>query len=80
LILLWLFDNAFINNAYNNMAIPILGFIFLPYTTLGYAWAHTFQGGVDSAGGVLVIVIAVLFDVATYGGSTSGRPRPQQSS
>ncbi|MEE2906332.1 MAG: hypothetical protein VX527_00720 [Planctomycetota bacterium] len=73
LILVWLFDSPFLSNAYSNMALPILGFIFLPFTTLAYAWAHTFAGGADSAAGVIVIVIAVLLDVGTYGGSASSQ-------
>lgn len=79
LILVWLFNSPFLSNAYSNMALPILGFIFLPFTTLAYAWAYTFEGGVDSGAGVIVIVIAVLLDVGTYGGSASRRANPRST-
>ena len=35
LFLVWLFNPAFINAAYPNFLVPLLGFIFLPLTTLG---------------------------------------------
>ena len=73
LLFVWLFDNSFLSNAYSSMAIPFLGFIFLPFTTLAYAWAHTFENGVDSVGGVIVMLIAILLDLGTYGGSASSR-------
>ncbi len=73
LVLVWLFDKPFIDQAYNNMALPILGLIFLPHTTLAYAWAHTFELGPGSGSGILVIAIAVLLDLGAYGGGASSR-------
>ncbi|MCH2132930.1 MAG: hypothetical protein MK116_04175 [Phycisphaerales bacterium] len=79
LFLVWLFDPAFLDAAYQNMAVPILGFIFLPCTTLGYAWTVTFEGGPSSIPGVIVIIIAVLLDLGTYGGGATSRKRPQSA-
>lgn len=78
LILVWLLNPQFLNAAYSTIALPILGFIFLPLTTLAYAWAITFNGGASSTGGVIVIVLAVLMDLGTYGGASSRkRPAPK---
>ena len=71
LVLTWIFNPAFINNAYSTWVIPLLGLIFLPMTTLAYAWAITFDGGAGSIGGVIVIVLAVLYDLGSGGGSAS---------
>ena len=76
LFLVWLFNPDFLDAAYSNAAVPILGFIFLPLTTLAYAWSFTFEGGPSSGAGVFVIVIAVILDLGTYGGASS-RKRPQ---
>jgi hypothetical protein len=79
LFLVWLLDPAFIQSAYSNMFLPILGFIFLPFTTLAYAWAFTFEGGATSGGGIIVIVLAVLLDLGTYGGGARSRSMPATS-
>ena len=73
LVVVWLLDKPFIDQAYSNMAVPVLGLIFLPLTTLAYAWAFTFESGVGSGGGILVIVIAVFLDLGTYGGGATTR-------
>ncbi|MFN4242709.1 MAG: hypothetical protein ACK4PI_05680 [Tepidisphaerales bacterium] len=46
---------------------PLLGFLFMPYTTLGYLIAMIFGGGV-TGGYVVLIVIAVLLDLGTHSG------------
>lgn len=79
LFLVWLFNQSFINDAYPNLAVPILGFIFLPLTTLAYAWTFTFEGGPSSGAGVIVIVIAVLIDIGSWGGGATRRPAPRRS-
>lgn len=76
LVVVWLLDKPFIDQAYSNMALPLLGLIFLPLTTLAYAWAHTFESGPDSGAGILVILIAVLLDLGTYGGGATSRRQP----
>ena len=66
LILFWLFDRPFLENAYSSGFLILLGFIFLPFTTLGYAWARTFPGGAFSTLGVIVLVLALLADLGTF--------------
>ncbi|MDP6601139.1 MAG: hypothetical protein QGH76_02450 [Phycisphaerales bacterium] len=68
LVLTWFLNPAFINNAYGTWILPLLGLIFLPMTTLAYAWAVTFEGGAGSIGGIIIIVLAVLYDLGSGGG------------
>ena len=67
LVLMWLFSTV-LDRAYNhNLVIPLLGFIFLPITTIVYAWLVA--NGLSITGfNVLLIVIAVLLDVGSHSG------------
>jgi hypothetical protein len=67
LLLVWLFS-TYLNNAYSSFIWLILGFIFLPTTTLAYAWAFNTGGGNVSGIGIVVIGLAVLFDLGSIGG------------
>ena len=51
LVLVWMLNPAFINNAYPSIIVPILGLLFLPLTTLAYAFACTLEGGPWNGGG-----------------------------
>ena len=74
LVAVWILNPTFINTAYANILIPILGLIFLPLTTLAYAWAATLNGGPWNGGGVIVILIALLIDLGSWGGGAKGKP------
>jgi hypothetical protein len=73
----WLLDSARWGAVFDNLIVPLLGFVFLPWTTLAYAFfAPTGLGGLAP----IVIVIAVLTDAGTYGGGVFGnRQRDQRS-
>ncbi|MFN0133505.1 MAG: hypothetical protein ACKVW3_13385 [Phycisphaerales bacterium] len=58
---------SYLGRAYDSAIWPILGFFFLPYTTLAYALAKNANGHVDGIYLVLVI-LAVLMDLGVIGG------------
>jgi len=64
----------YIGRAYETWLWPLLGFFFLPLTTLAYAWAINTRGSV-SGGHLVVVVIAVLLDLGLVGGGASSRRR-----
>jgi hypothetical protein len=63
---MWLFSST-LDRAYHGMIIPLLGFIFLPITTIVYAWMVT--SGLPMQGiNLLIVVVAVVLDVGAHGG------------
>jgi hypothetical protein len=68
MVILWIFTD-YLGRAYDGIILPLLGFFFLPTTTLTYAIAENETGGLRGWGLVLVIV-GVLFDLGIWG---SGR-------
>ena len=73
LLLLFLFTN-YLGRAYHGLLLPVLGFFFLPLTTLVYAWmANTGQStqGIN----LIILIVAVLIDVGGLGGGEYHRRR-----
>ena len=64
LVFWWIFGTK-VDVAFDSWAWPLLGLIFLPWTTLCYVIAWSVPGGVDGAGWLLV-ALGVGLDVATY--------------
>ena len=62
----------YIGRAYETTLWPLLGFFFMPLTTLAYAWAINSRGSVQGFQ-LVVVVIAVLIDLGLVGGSASRR-------
>jgi len=73
LFLTWMFGN-YLGRAFNGVAViwPILGFLFMPVTTLAYAFSMNTWGEIRGLGTVLVIV-AVLIDIGMLGASRRKR-------
>ena len=67
IILVWLFTDYF-EGVWSTLLWPILGFIFMPLTTLAYAFAINYDGRSISGLEIAVIVVAVLFDISSWGG------------
>jgi len=66
LVLLFLFS-TFLERAYHGALVPLVGFVFLPLTTLAYAWMV--NSGAPLAGiNVIILIVAVLVDVGGLGG------------
>jgi hypothetical protein len=73
LVLLFFFSN-YLERAYHGLILPFLGFLFLPLTTLAYAWmANT--GRPTSDINLIILIIAVVIDLGGLGGGAYHRTR-----
>jgi hypothetical protein len=70
LFFIWVFSDWF-NLAYQTHIWPILGFFFMPFTTLAYMAAMLSNDGNVTGGWVFLMIIAVIFDLAAGGSSAS---------
>jgi hypothetical protein len=61
-----IFDRQ-IGDAYSGWVVPALGFIFLPWTTVFYAFMWGASSDAVHGAEWIVVGIALLFDVWTYG-------------
>lgn len=74
LAVLWLFSN-YLNHAFTSGWWAVLGFLFLPTTSIAYAISRnefTTQAGGTEAAGIILIVIGVAIDLGLLGGSGRG--------
>jgi hypothetical protein len=77
LFLVWLLGGNYIYRAYDSLLLPLLGFFFLPLTTLAFAYSHH---SLSSAGqvtpvGWLVVLLALFVDVGLLGGGSKTAQR-----
>jgi hypothetical protein len=73
LVLMWLFSSA-LDRAYHGLVIPLLGFIFLPITTIVYAWLVNAGMAIEGIN-LVILIVAVVLDVGSHGGATRYRRR-----
>jgi hypothetical protein len=73
LVLLFLFSN-YLQRAYHGLTLPVLGFLFLPLTTLVYAWI-TNTGQPMAGVNLLILIVAVVIDLGGLGGGEHHRRR-----
>ena len=71
-ILLVLLFSDYIGGAYETSIWPLLGFFFMPLTTLSYAFAINQNGSVEGMHLVLVVV-TVLLDLGLVGAGSKTR-------
>jgi hypothetical protein len=62
----------YLQRAYHDLIIPILGFIFLPLTTIVYAWLTNNHMPLEGLN-IIYLIIAVIIDVGGLGGGESHR-------
>ena len=67
IVLLVLFSD-YIGTAYETRIWPFLGFLFMPLTTLAYAWAVHTHGGARGLG-LAAVIVAALLDFGLIGAS-----------
>ena len=73
LALMFLFSN-YLQRAYHGLLLPLLGFLFLPLTTLVYAWMVNTRMPIAGIN-LLILVIAVVIDLGGLGGGAYQRSR-----
>jgi hypothetical protein len=66
LAVLFFFSN-YLERAYHGLLLPLLGFIFLPLTTLVYAWLVNTRQPVEGLN-LVFLILAVVIDVGGLGG------------
>jgi len=74
LLLMWFFS-SYLQRAFpGGILLPILGFLFLPLTTIVYAWEinnHMPLAGIN----LLWLLLAVIFDLGGIGGGARHQSR-----
>jgi len=73
LVLLFLFSN-YLQRAYHGLLLPLVGFLFLPLTTLAYAWMAN-AGRPTTGINLIILLIAVVVDLGGLGGGAYHRRR-----
>jgi hypothetical protein len=73
LVLIFL-TSHYLERAYHGLLLPLLGFIFLPLTTLAYAWMVN-AGQAIQGPNLLILIVAVIIDVGGLGGGEYHRRR-----
>lgn len=65
-MVLMFLSSTYLQRAYHGLLIPVLGFFFLPITTIVYAWlvnSHLPLEGIN----VIILIIAVAIDLGGMG-------------
>jgi hypothetical protein len=75
LFFLWIFT-PYVNRVFASILLPLLGLLFLPWTTLAYVWAVNVYGRVSGLG-LFLVIIGLIADIASYGGGYSRRRRAE---
>ncbi len=66
LVFLFLTSN-YLQRAYHGLLLPLLGFLFLPLTTLAYAWITNTRQPIAGIN-LLILIIAVVIDLGGLSG------------
>jgi hypothetical protein len=65
--------STYLQRAFHNGLVTVLGFIFLPVTTIVYAWE--LNSGMPAGINLLWLLIAVVIDLGGLGGSAHRQSR-----
>lgn len=66
------FFTAWFSGVFATVLWPILGFIFAPYTMLWYSAVMNWYGGTWDTLQLVVLAVAILFDLSSSGKSARG--------
>ena len=66
LVVLFLFTN-YLERAYHGLLLPLIGFLFVPLTTLAYAWMVNTRQPIEGIN-LVILIIAVVIDLGGVSG------------
>jgi hypothetical protein len=66
LIGVWLLTNWYI--AFDSTLVALLGWVFLPYTSLAWMYTYFHNAGRIEGGYVVLLILAVLVDIGVFSG------------
>lgn len=68
LFFMWLLRGDWFAQSFHHWVWPVLGFLFMPYTTLAYMAGMLNNHGHISGGWLVLVIVAVLVDIGHWGG------------
>jgi hypothetical protein len=68
------FTSAYLQRAYHDLIIPLIGFFFLPLTTLAYAWLMNTHRALEGIN-LIYLLAAAIIDLGGLSGGESHRRR-----
>ena len=75
LVGVWLFTHWY--DAFDSRLVALLGWLFLPYTSLAWMFVHFYNAGQIQGGYLVLLIVAVLADIGVFsGGHQAMRRRP----
>jgi hypothetical protein len=72
LLVLWIARPAFVDAAFNTFLLPLLGIIFLPFTTLIYVIVYVPGAGL-TGWGLFWVILALVLDLGHLGAGYTQR-------
>ncbi len=63
---MWFFTHM-ITRAYDGALIPLMGFVFLPITTIAYAWLVGQHRPIEGIN-LIILIVAVMLDMGSHNG------------
>jgi len=74
IVVLWFFTSWF-SGVFQTLLWPVLGFLFLPVTTLWYSVVVNNFAGQWSILNIIIMVLAIAIDMGSWGGGYKSRRR-----
>lgn len=71
LFLAWLLSDWY--DAFDSTLVAVLGFVFMPWTSLAWMYTHFHNAGAIDGGYIVLMILGVLADFGAVGGGAHSR-------